>query len=56
MFDFTKLERACGKEDVLLITDVFTKFTVAVPTKDQTAQTIANAFDQEWLSKNVNQM
>ena len=27
--DYTKLERACGKEDVLVITDVFTKKTVA---------------------------
>ena len=33
---YTKLERACGKEDVLVITDVFTKMTVAVATKVQT--------------------
>ena len=36
--DYTKLERACGKEEVLVITGVFTKMTVAIATKDQTAQ------------------
>ena len=49
--DFDKLERACGKEDVLVMTDVYSKFTVAVATKDQTAKTTAKAFIQEWLSK-----
>ena len=45
--DYTKLDRACGKEDVLVITDVFTKITVAIATKDQAAQTIAKALVKE---------
>ena len=49
--DFDKLERACGKEDVLVITDVYSKFTVAVATKDQTAKITTKAFIQEWLTK-----
>ena len=36
--DFTILEPATdGRENVLVMTDVFTKFTHAVPTKDQRA-------------------
>ena len=39
--DFTQLEAASdGRENVLVITDVFNKFTVEVPTKDQWASTI----------------
>ena len=33
VYGLHKLERACGKEDVLVITDVFTKMTVAIATK-----------------------
>ena len=41
--DFTVLEPASnGIENVLVMTDVYIKFTVAVPTRNQTAQTVAS--------------
>ena len=37
--DFTQLEPASdGRENVLVLTDVFTKFTVALPTRDHRSQ------------------
>ena len=48
--DFTQLEPASdGRENVLALTDVFTKFTVAVPTRDQRASTIIKALVREWF-------
>ena len=48
--DFLKLDQASdGKEDVLVMTDVFTKWTVAVATKDQTAQSVVKALISEWI-------
>ncbi|XP_059141889.1 protein NYNRIN-like [Physella acuta] len=48
--DFTLMDKAAdGTEDVLILTDVFTKWTVAVPTKDQTAKTVAKALVQNWI-------
>ena len=40
--DFTVLERSSSSvENVLVLTDVFTKFTQAIPTRDQKATTVA---------------
>ncbi len=46
--DFTVLEKASdGCENVLVVTDVFTKFTQAYPTKDQKADTTAKVLLRE---------
>ena len=40
-----------GQENVLVMTDWFSKFSVAVATKDETAQTISKALVKEWFTK-----
>lgn len=48
--DFTVLERSSGGiENVLVLTDVFTKFTQAIPTRDQKATTVAQVLVKEWI-------
>lgn len=48
--DFTILEKSSnGMENVLVLTDVFTKFTQAVPTKDQRATTVAKVIVTNWF-------
>ena len=50
--DFTLLEKSSdGRENVLVLSDVFTKFTVAVPIKDQKAVTVAKLLVKEWFYK-----
>ena len=48
--DFTLLEKGKGGyEHVLVLTDVFTKYTVAVPTRDEKAATVAKVLVREWF-------
>lgn len=50
--DFTLLEpSASGHENVLVLTDVFSKYTLAVPTRDQRAATVAKVLVEEWICK-----
>ncbi len=50
--DFTVLEpSSSGVENVLVMTDVFSKYTLAVPTRDQRAETVAQVLVNEWFYK-----
>ena len=49
--DFTVLERSCGIENVLVLTDVFTVFTQAIPTRYQKATTVARMLVKEWIMR-----
>ena len=50
--DFTLLEKSSdGRENVLVLTDVFSKFTVAIPTRNQTTTTTAKAIVYGWFMK-----
>ena len=48
--DFVKLDSGVGNiEDVLVLTDTFTKFALAVPCRDQSAPTVARALRDSWF-------
>nr|XP_006823845.1 PREDICTED: gypsy retrotransposon integrase-like protein 1-like [Saccoglossus kowalevskii] len=50
--DFTFLEPSSnGTENVLVMTDMFTKFTQAIPTKDQKAITVARVLVRDWFTR-----
>jgi AAA+ ATPase superfamily predicted ATPase len=52
VLDFTFLEKSSdGRENVLVLTDVFTKFTQAIPTRDQKATTVAKVLVKDWFLK-----
>ena len=48
--DFTKIDTSkMGKENVLIITDAFTKFSLAVCTPNQMAKTVAKLLVKKWF-------
>ena len=48
--DFTKVDPSkSGKENMLVITDAFTKFSIAVCTPNQTAKTVAKVLVDKWF-------
>ena len=48
--DFTKVDPSkTGKENVLVITDAFTKFSLVVCTPNQTAKTVAKILVEKWF-------
>ena len=48
--DFTKIDPSkTGKENVLVITNAFTKFSLAVCTPNQTAKTVAKILVEKWF-------
>ena len=50
--DYTKLDKSInGKENVLVMIDAYSKFTVAVVTKDQTANTVVKTPISQWFNK-----
>ncbi len=50
--DFTTQEPASdGRENILVVTDIFTKFFQAFPTRDQKADTTAKVLLKEWFLK-----
>ena len=49
--DFLKLDKSSdGREDVLTLTDVFSKFAKAIPTRNQKAITVAKVLVQDWFA------
>ena len=50
-FDFLKLDRGKGGvEDVMVITDAYSKWSQAIPCPDQTAVTVARKLQDHWFS------
>ena len=48
--DFTKIDPSrTGKENVLVMTDAFSKFSIAVTTPNQRALTVAKSLVDKWF-------
>ena len=48
--DFVSVDKASdGREPILVMTDVFTKFTKAVPTRNQLASTVVKVLLNKWI-------
>ena len=47
--DFTKIDPSTGKENVLIMTNAFSKFSVAVVTPNQRALTVAKVLVDKWF-------
>jgi len=45
--DFTVLEKRMGMENILIITDIFSHYSFAFPTKDQKATTVAKILKEQ---------
>ena len=48
--DYLTLEPSKGVGNVLIITDHFTKYALAIPTRNQTARTTAEAFFDNFVA------
>ncbi|GFR71526.1 Pol polyprotein [Elysia marginata] len=49
--DFTQMEMSSdGRDTVLVITNVFSKWAMAVPVRDQTAKTVVKILVEEWFT------
>ncbi|GFO16843.1 Pol polyprotein [Plakobranchus ocellatus] len=49
--DFTQMEMSSdGRDTVMVITDVFSKWAMAVPVRDQTARTVVRVLIEEWFT------
>lgn len=49
--DFTVLEPSYSGQENILVMTVFRKFAMAVPTRDQRAETVAQVLVEEWFYK-----
>ena len=50
--DFSLMEKSSdGRENVLVMTDVFSKFSLALRCRDQKASTIAKVLVKEWFHR-----